>query len=290
MTEDQLRELDLVQETQGRGAQGPESALLEVSRKRSKRAHGLGFHSCVDRFEMDTDFNTHMVEDGCGVEDMRIHDLLKYGQLANIKRTALQAKAGTGLQSGVQYQAAAKLCFLHGRPRNFPEEFHGKFDNGWCVLFKDKALSHDDYVQHLVKHPRENQLITWDGLVTVDTRYEDWWSIDANLKLVYEQNRSRAYQAADERERQSERQQAKNEAAKRKARDDANTAAASMARTGTSAASSSAGGNTMPVPEPVNPPSHSSASASSSGYRQRPTYWRGKWWLMDRNGKWIEQP
>lgn len=51
LSQDQMEELNLVQETQGRGTQSPESSLLETARKRHNRSKEFGFHSLLKVFQ-----------------------------------------------------------------------------------------------------------------------------------------------------------------------------------------------------------------------------------------------
>lgn len=213
---------------------------------------------------------------------MSMYDLLRFGQLANLRRTKEQMQSGIGAQSGVQHSAACRLCYLYGDARQFPEFFGGKFDIGW-------RMSHDEYIQHLQRYPKENLLITWKGVEKVATYPNDWWSLDGALQAIYGQCFRAAQEQATQREMQSERQLQKNYAAKRKAAADANVAKASVPKVTTSATASTPAGVTA-EPKASTPASSETQSAPSSSSTQRPTWWKGKWWLMDSSGRWIERP
>ena len=139
-------------------------------------------------------------------------------------------------------------------------------------------MSHDEYVRHVTRFPHDNILITWEGVEHLDANY----NLQRQLNNIFAKNHKTVVDLAKQQQQQSERAKAKNAEAKRKAAEDANVARASVPKAASSADASSSR------------TAQAAAKASSSSARpaqeyQKPTYWKGKWWLMDARGNWVEK-
>ncbi|CAL1153271.1 unnamed protein product [Cladocopium goreaui] len=130
----------------------------------------------------------------------------------------------------------------------------------------------------LKRFPHDNILITWEGVEHLDANY----NLQRQLNNIFAKNHKTVVDLAKQQQQQSERAKAKNAEAKRKAAEDANVARASVPKAASSADASSSR------------TAQAAAKASSSSARpaqeyQKPTYWKGKWWLMDARGNWVEK-
>ena len=95
----------------GRGTQSVESLFITKARKAFKRAQDQGYHSCVDRFNMDLAFHKAKIDECATREDMAKFDFLAHVHLASAARTSTQVALGTA--SGKKYDnTLVKLAYI----------------------------------------------------------------------------------------------------------------------------------------------------------------------------------
>ena len=73
-----------------RGAISPEAETLAKAKQMAKRARNLGFEGIMDRFRGDALFALQMIDQGHGVDDMRVFQLLINAALPHEGRTEAQ--------------------------------------------------------------------------------------------------------------------------------------------------------------------------------------------------------
>ena len=235
-----LSDSDVLQEMRRdagtRGAISPEAETLAKAKQMAKRARNLGFEGIMDRFRGDAQFALQMIDQGHGVDDMRVFQLLINAALLNEGRTEAQRRLGVGSHgTGARFQAdnpftTARLIFVSCTPQELIAAglATSPDDPAFVVSWIGAIMSVEDFIQILAKSDTIHRLVTFAG--TESTKGSSRWSLDENRAWVLDlisKNQGpaeRAYLAKDEDARRSREAQAKIASAKSRGKGERNRA------------------------------------------------------------------
>ena len=149
-----------------RGITSSDSNAIQEAKKMLKSATKKGYHGLMDRYELDIQYRTRMLENGRAPADMLRMDLCANLVLAAPKQTFAQRQLGVGAASASEH-LVARLAYLRTELHFLPEPLSSELDSKWIIMFQGTPYSPAVFANMVVDKDRPRQLLGWNGLVSV---------------------------------------------------------------------------------------------------------------------------
>ena len=147
-----------------RGLNSPDSAVIQEARKKLKSALKTGYHSLLDRYELDLQYRVRMLEVGRREADMLRMELSANLVLAAPKQSQAQRTLGVGLGSTSESRIA-RLAYIKTDLEFLPNELQEALSSRWIVMFQGMPYSPRASVNVVMEQNRPRSIGCWNGII-----------------------------------------------------------------------------------------------------------------------------
>ena len=172
-----------------RGLNSPDSAVLQEARKKHKSALKNGYHSLLDRYELDMQYRVRMLEVGRRDADILRMELCANLVLAAPKQSQAQRTLGVGLGSTSESRIA-RLAYIKTELEFLPSELQDALSSRWIIMFQGMPYSPRAFVNIVSEQDKPRSIGCWNGIIHLrsqsleDLRREMDWVFGQNERYA----------------------------------------------------------------------------------------------------------
>ena len=173
-----------------RGLNSPDSAVIQEARKKHKSALKNGYHSLLDRYELDLQYRVRMLEVGRRDADILRMELCANLVLAAPKQSQAQRTLGVGLGSTSESRIA-RLAYIKTELEFLPSELQDALSSRWIIMFQGMPYSPRAFVNVVSEQDKPRSIGCWNGIIHLrshsleDLRREMDWIFGQNERYAH---------------------------------------------------------------------------------------------------------
>ena len=192
-----------------RGLNSPDSAALQEARKKLKSALKNGYHSLLDRYELDLQYRVRMIEVGRREADMLRMELCANLLLAAPKQSQAQRTLGVGLGSTSESRIA-RLAYIKTDLEFLPNELQEALSSRWIVMFQGMPYSPRAFVNIVMEQDKPRSIGCWNGIMHLHGNTID--NLRSEMDWIFSQNERPAINSIEFSKNESSKHHARNAA------------------------------------------------------------------------------
>ena len=177
-----------------RGLNSPESAVIQEGRKKLKSALKNGYHSLIDRYELDLQYRVRMIEAGRREADMLGMELCANLVLAAPKQSQAQRALGVGSGSTSESRIA-RLAYVKMELEFMVLQLRDALTSRWIIMFQGMPYSPRAFVHIVLDQDKPRSIGCWDGVIHLTGRSEG--ELQQELDWVFRQNERAAWNSVE---------------------------------------------------------------------------------------------
>ena len=168
-----------------RGLNTPDSSVIQEGRQKLKSALKNGYHSLMDRCELDTQYRVRMIEVGRREVDMLKMELSANLLLAAPKQSQAQRTLGVGLGSTSDTRIATLACIKTELEFMVPQ-LKDALMSRWIIMFQGMPYSPRAFTQVVLEQDKPRSIGCWNGVMNLSGTNED--QLRRELDWIFRQN------------------------------------------------------------------------------------------------------
>ena len=168
--------------------------MIQEGRKKLKSALKNGYHSLIDRYELDLQHRVRMIEAGRREADMLRMELCANLVLAAPKQSQAQRTLGVGLGSTSESRIA-RLAYVKMELEFMVLQLKDALTSRWIIMFQGMPYSPRAFVHAVLEQDKPRSIGCWKGVIHPTGRNED--ELRQELDWVFGQNERAAWNSVE---------------------------------------------------------------------------------------------
>ena len=177
-----------------RGLNSPDSAVIQEGRKKLKSALKNGYHSLIDRYELDLQYRVRMIEAGRREAEMLRMELCTNLVLAAPKQSQAQRTLGVGSGSTSESRIA-RLAYVKMELEFMVQQLKDALTSRWIIMVQGMPYSPRAFIHIVLEQDKPRSVGCWNGLIFLSGRSEG--ELQQELDWVFRQNERAAWNSVE---------------------------------------------------------------------------------------------